>query len=169
MANFLQAVSRLLKIEGGYAKRDNNAGAVNFGITERFLKAIGYPKRDPKLLTQVEAIQIYQLNFWEPYLCGSINDQRIAQEYFFAIVNAGPYRMTQDLQMAAHRCGQPIAVDGRMGPATIQAVNAVPADKMLAAFKVELEARYKKIASVGPEYADDLASWQKRIEEAEAA
>lgn len=170
MANFLMAAAVLLKVEGGYSSRDNGAGAVNFGITERFLAQIHYSKRDPKLLTQPEALEIYRTHFWEPYHCGEIVDQKLATAYLLAIVNMGTQRPTLDLQEALVKCGADVDVDGSIGEKTVDAVNAAPADQLLAEFKAELKERYRRIAisiaaTEGMKVAaKELSDWERRVD-----
>jgi lysozyme family protein len=159
MANFDIAVEHLLRKEGGYAPRDNQAGSVNFGITEHFLRRINHPKK-PKGLTREEAIRIYYFWFWIPSKAGSLFDQELAELYFEAVVNMGQKQAAILLQRAAG-----VEEDGIIGPLTLKAVNWTRADLLATRFRAVLLKFYEDLAARSPEYADDLAGWKARIGE----
>lgn len=163
MADFHLAVSHLLRKEGGFAPSDNGAGAVNFGITKRFLALIG-DHREPAALSVADATELYRQHFWEPNLCGRINDQAIAEMLFEACANMGPYQATAALQRALGLTGD--ALDGRMGPQTVATVNReAPRDgTLLSRFRANLFGHYQRLAEINPKlYADDLAGWKARL------
>jgi lysozyme family protein len=170
MADFDRAVEKLLAAEGGFAARDNTAGAVNFGITKRFLQLIGRPAsvEDVRALTREQAVALYREYFWDRLRIGELRDQRLAEAAFFAVVNMGPQLPARYLQESLRELRRPVAVDGIIGPQTIRELNALGPNEtkaLLVSFKVKLVARYQELARKNPaEYGDDLAGWRARLE-----
>jgi len=170
MADFQSAVEKLLKLEGGFAAADNNAGAVNFGITQQFLRSIGRPAtlEDVRTLTREEAIALYREYFWDKLRIGEIHDQRLAEMLFFAAVNMGPSRPIRYLQEALRELRRDVQVDGAIGPQTLSALNGLDVNETKAvvlSLKQRLQARYRDLAQRNPAlYGDDLRGWLARLE-----
>lgn len=159
MADFAPAVAVLLRLEGGYAKYDNTAGSVNFGITARFLREHNYTET-PETLTKERATEIYKYHFWGHYRLGEINDQRLATAALICIVNT-EYWGPRALQIAAR--AEP---DGVIGPKTLAAVNAMDPIHALTGLQASMLRWYEKLAANNPkQYADDLPGWRRRLEE----
>jgi lysozyme family protein len=81
-------------------------------------------------------------------------------------VNQGPGTSTELLQGAVNEVGpkpEQLAVDGKIGPATIIMVNASDPVKLLAAFRTRAAAHYRKIAQEDPALAPDLKGWLIRL------
>ena len=168
MADFTQAIEKLLKLEGGFSTHDTTAGAVNFGITQRFLEQLGRPHsiEDVKNLTHEEAVQIYKQEFWDKLHIGKINNQHIAEAYFFSAVNMGPYFPSLFLQESLKEIGVPIALDGIIGPyarAKLNALNDDETNLVIMKFSNKLRSRYETLARVSPEYAAALPGWLARL------
>jgi len=170
MADFRPAVDKLLGIEKGYAPRDNRNGAVNFGITEKFLCALAWPDTDPKHLTRDQAVDIYRRFFWEAYRIGDFGSQRLAEAFFISVVNMPPKVAVRALQNAINAAqagtGRPqISVDGLLGRFSISSMNIAAAGAVLEAFRNNLWGFYLSLAQENPaEYADDLAGWKHRLQ-----
>jgi lysozyme family protein len=73
---------------------------------------------------------------------------------FDAAVNAGVGRASKFLQQAAG-----VTADGQIGPKTIAAVTAKPADEMIEAFCALREAHYKSL----PTFATFGKGWMRRL------
>jgi len=172
MAEFDSAVEKLLELEGGFAPADNNAGAVNFGITQQFLRSIGRPAtvEDVRALTREEAIALYREYFWDRLRIGEIRDQRVAEMLFFAAVNMGPRYPIRYLQEALRelRRLRDVQVDGAIGPQTLSALNGLGPNgtrAVVLSLKQKLQARYRDLAERNPAlYGDDLRGWLARLE-----
>jgi lysozyme family protein len=161
MADFEKAVAKLLHLEGGFSARDNGAGAVNFGITQRFLQSINVQATVEyvRQLTRLDAAALYREHFWQPLRLDEFQCQEIADTLFNAAVNMGPDRAVRCLQEAAG-----VAADGKIGPVTITAVNKTPCCCLLE-FRKALKARYRSIAEHNPgECGDDLDGWLRRVD-----
>jgi lysozyme family protein len=121
---------------------------------------------DVRNLTREEAVLIYQHEFWDKLHIGKIRDQRIAETYFFAVVNMGPRFPSLYLQECLRELGNPLLMDGIVGPdvrAQLNALSVEEATIVLTKFLDRLRTRYELLAKVSPEYADDLASWKARL------
>lgn len=86
MADFNQAVQLVLRHEGGYTSGLPNdpGGETNFGISRR-----AYPQLDIKNLTVDGAVEIYQKDYWRPYMEQEPN-QVVANCALDCAVNQGP-------------------------------------------------------------------------------
>jgi lysozyme family protein len=121
---------------------------------------------DVKNLTRDEAIQIYKQEFWNKMHIGEIQDQRIAEAYFFAVVNMGPHFSSLYLQESLNEIGVPVALDGIVGIKTRAKLNSLSKDKtnmVLAKLLNKLRARYESLATLDPEYAEALSGWLARL------
>jgi lysozyme family protein len=125
--NFDQAFDRLISNEDGYANDPADPGGeTNWGISKR-----SYPEIDIKNLTREGAKAIYKRDFWQSVKMDQV-DAAIAFQVFDAAVNSGINNAVKMLQRAVNVVG-----DGKVGPVTIGAVNAMPLAKVLMRFAAE--------------------------------
>jgi len=165
MAEFSLFIDGLLKAEGGYSPKDNTAGQVKYGLTERFLKSIGW-SGEVKDITVDQAKDIYKREFWDKYRLGSITSQRMANLLGHLMVNNGTVTAIKMVQRALNSIGSKVTVDGIIGKVTIGAINAADEASLIKALKSEAEFRYRTLAYARPDiYADDLNGWLRRLEE----
>lgn len=118
--NFDQAFDHLIGNEGGYVNNPADPGGeTNWGITKRVAVASGYtgPMR---ALTRDQAKQIAKAQYWDKVM-GDQLDQNLAFQVFDAAYNHGATQATLWLQRAV---GSPD--DGKIGPNTVKAANALP-------------------------------------------
>lgn len=109
--DFIQAVKIVLGHEGGFVDNpDDPGGSTKFGISQR-----QYPTLDIHELTEKEAMQIYERDYWHKMKCDYLPPQ-VRLIVFDCAVNQGAPRASMFLQRA---CGQ--SADGIIGPATIKA------------------------------------------------
>lgn len=167
MADFDKAVEVLLAHEGGFASSDNHNGAVNCGITSRFLSQVGLPntEADVRALTKAAATALYRRYFWDPLNLGHVVDQQLATLIFSMAVNCGAFTAVRLLQLALFELGYPIKIDGALGPKTAGALNSASSHDTIQAYKRRLTGRYQHLADAKPElYADDLGGWLNRLD-----
>ena len=172
MADFDRAVNKLLRLEGGFSPVDVSAqvGAVNWGITQRFLRSIGHPAsvEDVRSLSRAQAKGLYKKYFWDPLRLSEIKSQRIAETILFAAVNIGPATAVRILQRSLRAIDRMVAVDGILGPRTIGAINSLGDemfDGFLFVYKEKLKTKYESLARSRPElYGRYLNGWLKRLE-----
>jgi lysozyme family protein len=174
MADLKIALDVLLRHEGGYAPSDNARGSVNFGWTAASLKGLGLPHTDAdvRALTRERAAGLYAVHFWTPLRLNEVRDQKLATLIFSMAVNMGPGRAVRFLQKALNDDFEDrgattrLAVDGKIGPKTILAINGMEPAHLILKFKAYLAGEYRRLAEAKPElYADDLKGWLRRLEE----
>jgi len=154
--DFDSAVTRLFKLEGGYAQKDSTAGSVNFGITERFLDTINYPVK-PIDLTKKEAKELYRVYFWNKLKLDNIRHENLAQLIFICAVNVGTNRAIQLLQRIVG-----VRTDGIIGPMTLKAVNQCSEGLLLDLFRLQMECFYMQLAKQ-KKYKKYLKTWLERL------
>jgi lysozyme family protein len=122
--NFDQAFEKLIGHEGGYVNNPADPGGeTKFGVSRR-----AYPLENIKAMTLDRAKVLYLHDYWGPAGCDAVPDA-IKFDLFDMAVNSGPVAAIKNLQ---HAVG--VTVDGMLGPLTLQAVNAMPAPRVLARF-----------------------------------
>lgn len=173
MADFPSALTYTLVNEGGgkYTENPNdNGGPTRWGCTLKTLSAYrGKPctAADVKALTQQEASLIYQKLYWEVMRCAEMQQDAIAMAVFDSSVLFGPQRAGRALQVAVNIVADakttPLKVDGRIGPASLAALNAQPCAIVLQAFVTELEEAVTDIVHADSRQFSFLAGWLRRI------
>lgn len=117
MAKFTDAVERVLQREGGLVDHPaDRGGLTKFGISQR-----SYPDLDIASLTEEQAMEIYRRDFWDDAY-DKIPLQQIANRLFDGAVNMGTVAAIRLLQESLCEIRFGVAVDGRFGPQTMQAV-----------------------------------------------
>jgi len=129
MDNSARAIREILKHEGGYVDHPHDpGGATNKGITietfRRYIKP-GATTDDLRKLTEEQAVLVYKRQFWDRVGGDSLPSGVDYAVMDFA-VNSGPTRAVKFLQRIVGS-----AQDGRMGPATLAATEAMPADQVI--------------------------------------
>jgi len=184
MADFQQAYRRMLAHEGGYANHPADRGGETYrGIARRFhpswkgwtvidqlKKEPGFPRNLANHASLQEMVgTLYLEQFWQPLKAEKILQQSIADQLFDAAVNMGistAVRFAQTaLNLLSHDQASPLAlkVDGRMGPKTLQAINAHPEPEVLLQTLCSLRlARYIDICQQNPSQEVFLRGWLKR-------
>jgi len=159
MANFETALTKTLIHEGGYNVTSGDVGGeTNFGISKR-----SYPNVDIKGLTKETAGELYKRDFWDVLNCDQINDDLLADKVFDLAVNMGVGTGARLLQEAVCSMGLTIAVDGKVGPATIRTINLLSGVSLLAVLRGLAEARYRKIVANNPSQSKFLKGWLLRL------
>jgi lysozyme family protein len=137
-ALFVEAVTRVLANEGGYARLAGDpGGATRFGISQR-----DYPNLDLEALTREHAIAIYFRDFWSPGRYAEL-PAAIAVKLFDLSVNMGPAHAAHCLQRALRACGTTVVEDGALGSATIAGVGRAHGEALLAALRSEAAGYYR--------------------------
>lgn len=155
---FLDAVTIVLKDEGGYVwDKNDSGGETNFGISKR-----SYPNVDIKGLTKDGAIAIYYSDFWCKGPYETLADSALASKVFNTAVNAGQSRAIKLLQQAANAQGANLTVDGLAGPKTIAAINAMHGPSVLQSYRDAQAAFYLAIIAKDPTQAKFKNGWIKR-------
>lgn len=148
---FDDAFTALLGHEGGYVNLPADPGGeTNWGVSKR-----SYPTLDIKNLTQAQAKAIYLRDFWTPAGCDKV-PSGVAFDLFDTAVNSGVDRAVKMLQTAVG-----VTSDGRLGPATLAAINAENAGMLKAKFngsRLQFMTELSTWASFGKGWARRIAS-----------
>ena len=124
-------IDAVIDREGGYVDHpDDPGGATRWGITAATARADGYGG-DMRALSRVRAAAIYRRVYWQRPRLDRVAERAptIAAEMFDTGVNMGPSVAVGFLQRALNALNRgatdypDIAPDGRIGPATIAALD----------------------------------------------
>lgn len=136
--DFDQAFATLVnpEHEGGFQKDPNDRGNWTGGEvgkgqllgTKYGISAMAYPGEDIENLTLDRAKELYRRDYWGPAGCDAVPDG-IKFDLFDMCVNSGKGNAIRMLQKAAG-----VDVDGVLGPNTLQAVQTMPALRLVARF-----------------------------------
>lgn len=128
-------LAAVFAVEGGYVNDPRDPGGeTNHGVTKRVARTNGYD-RPMRELTRDEASRIYVSQYIERpgYMPIVERDLHVGEETVDSGVNAGPGRSSRWFQECLNlfnnggRDWRDVAVDGRIGPATIAAFDALRA------------------------------------------
>lgn len=162
-AAFIEALSFVLRWEGGYVNHPNDpGGATNKGITQKvyddWRKSHGLPAADVRSLSVAEMHGIYEGGYWVPPKCDALPSP-LDQVQFDTAVNMGNGRAVKFLQQAVG--ANP--VDGRFGPGTERCVVGCDTGEALVAYCNAREAYYRDLAARNPKLAVFLKGWMNRL------
>ncbi len=132
MGEFIRCIDYILAEEGGYVNHPNDPGGeTKFGISKR-----AYPNLDIKALTLINAVDIYQRDYWTP-IHGDDLPPGLDLLLLDTAVNMGPVTAIKLLQRALN-----LTEDGVMGKVTITAAQNARSD-LLTDFCAERALRYE--------------------------
>lgn len=160
MAEFSKAVGYILKNEIGNTRdglsdrKEDRGGRTRFGITRATAARHGIDIDD---LTMDQAMTIYRKEYWPEWL-SRLDSQRVATKILDMAVNFGVATAVMRLQYALIDLGQEIVADGRIGPKTVAAANAVPEYMLLLALCRESARRYAEITDT-PDDLTHIRGW----------
>ena len=125
--DFHTAFQRLIGHEGGYVNDPRDPGGeTKYGVSKR-----DHPGEDIAGLTLERAKEIYLRDYWGPAGCDAV-PAAIKFDLFDMAVNSGVKPAVRTLQRAAGLKDQ--AVDGVLGPRTLQVVQATEPGRLVARF-----------------------------------
>ena len=155
---FEQAITRVLKNEGGYTNDQyDGGGETKFGISKR-----SYPNLDIRSLTLDGAKLIYYRDFWAPQHYEQINSFAIAEKIFDLAVNVGTPKAHIVLQRALRAVGFRVKEDGILGKITLAAINAANENALLAAIRSESAGYYRSIVAANSSQSRFINGWLNR-------
>ena len=161
--NWDEAFAHVLKYEGGYVNHPSDPGGMtNLGVTKRVWEEwTGKPatEADMRSLTPEMVGPLYKKRYWD-VVRGDDLPSGVDFCMFDCAVNAGVGRASKFLQQAVG-----VLADGQIGPKTLAAVTAKPADEVIAAFCDLREAHYKSLSTF-PTFGK---GWLNRLASVEAA
>lgn len=167
-------IDELIAREGDYSNHPaDSGGATRWGITEAVARAHGY-RGDMRQLPREDAAAIYKRLYWlRPGLDRAAGRApRVAAELFDTGVNMGPAVAAGFLQRALNALNRggadyaDVGADGRIGPATLAALDRFLAVRGAAGEAVLLKAiealqgeRYLHLAEQRPANESFLYGW----------
>jgi len=156
MADFNQAISKTLVHEGGSKFTDDandHGGATKYGISQR-----SYPDVDIKNLTEGQAKDIYQRDYWNRVRGDDIHSQIIAENIFDTCVNMG---VKSGSKLAQLSMGIEPA-DGIIGSQSLRVINSADEKLFSAKFALEKMQRYADICTADSSQKKYLLGWLNR-------
>jgi len=175
--NFKEAIKLVFKHEGVFSDDPNDhGGPTQYGISLRFLKDL--PKEfgdinhdgtvnieDVKSLTRGGAMLLYYKEFWCPLNLAAIRHPWVAVKVFDMAVTMGVKRAAMLLQRAFNDVSPifHLAVDGKIGPKSIDAINCINAENLLKAFQERCTEFYRTIVRYDASQSKWLKGWLNRV------
>ena len=160
--NWDEALRHILKYEGGYVNHPADPGGMtNLGVTKRVWEEwTGKPatEADMRALTPEMVGPLYKTRYWDA-VRGDDLPSGVDLCVFDCAVNAGVGRASKFLQQAVG-----VTADGQIGPKTVEATTAKPADEVVAKFCDLREAHYKSL----PTFATFGKGWMRRLASVES-
>ena len=163
MADFFPAFERMIVNEGGYKLHDvpgDRGGMTYAGIARKKnphwegWDAIDRGETPSSSLVR----DFYRAEFWDALRGDEIVDQEVAQTLFDFSVNAG---LKTAVKLAQVVCGA--TPDGVLGPRTLAAVNATPAEMFKSRYALAKLARYRDIVTRDRTQLKFLLGWINRL------
>lgn len=161
-SNWEEALQHILKWEGGYVNHPSDPGGMtNLGVTKRVWEEwTGKPalESDMRGLTPDLVAPLYKKRYWDA-VRGDDLPSGVDLCVFDCAVNSGVGRAAKFLQQVVG-----VAADGQIGPKTLEAVTAKPADEIVEQYCTIREAFYKSL----PTFQTFGKGWMRRLNGIEA-
>ena len=183
--NFSIAHKFTAKWEGGESDHpDDGGGLTKYGVSLKFLGGLSGTQSNRDVLermgirlpitrqviydlTRDQAASLFRWQFWGK-LRLDLLPLRPAVILYDAAVNSGPAQSVKLAQRGYNRCvtyGQPLVVDGIMGPATRAAMQLADTGKILSAMLDAREKFFQEIVDNKPSQQVFLRGWINRVDD----
>jgi len=162
MAEFLPAFEQMIRNEGGYTLHQvagDRGGQTYAGIARKMHPGwAGWAAIDRGDIPPSQLVRdFYLANFWRPILADSLNEQAVARNIFDFAVNAGVPVAVRLAQIVAGA-----TPDGKAGPMTVAALNAMDPALFVANYALAKLARYRDIVTRDRTQQKFLLGWINR-------
>ena len=161
--NFNAALKAILHHEGGFVNHPKDPGGMtNLGVTKRVWEEWVGHEVDEKImraLTPEIVGPMYKAKYWDK-IKGDDLPSGVDYVVFDAAVNSGPGRAAKWLQEAAD-----VVIDGAIGPATLRAVRAIPAQAVVEKYQ---QIRLDFLRAL-PTWDTFGKGWGRRVQEVQVA
>jgi lysozyme family protein len=146
----------------------DTGGATRFGLASSShpeLVASGFFDviKTPRDAALVVAEAVYNSAYAVPLEIARINDQAVATAVLSFGINAGLLGDGKLLQQACGAAGNPVTVDGHVGPGTLSAANSINPSQLLNAFSEAAIGFYGGLAAEHPQDAAFVKGWDNRV------
>ena len=168
---FDQYISSILVAEGGFVNHPaDHGGPTNKGITmgtfqskARELLGIEPTIENLQNLTDDQAKTIYKNKYWDGIQASRINDPNVTHILFDMAINSGNTTAVRYMQMTLNSMGNNLALDGAVGPNTLNAINNANGRTLFNNFKNNRINFYNAIIRNDPSQEIFRAGWMNRI------
>jgi len=177
-SHFDYALEKTLKWEGGFADHPNDpGGATNYGISLRTLRQLDdeafdvdgdgdIDADDVRQFQLKHAKKFYRKYFWK-HEYDQIESREVAAKIFDMAVNMGERQAVKLVQRAVNftrhlLTTQRLAVDGDIGPLTVNAINTCRAEVLLEAIQAAQAEFYFRLTGAKPSRKVFLLGWLRR-------
>ena len=165
MADFNPAFETMIHNEGGYQLTNvasDRGGQTYAGIARNFHSSWpGWAIIDRGDMGNLQLSQLvrdfYKANFWDPISGDAITSQAVAGTIFDFAVNAGVMTAAKLAQLVVSALP-----DGRIGPATLDALNAMDEGIFVLKYAIAKIARYAQICTKDNTQSKFLLGWINR-------
>lgn len=168
-----QIINHVLTLEGGFVEHKNDKGGpTNFGITlntlQSFKKNYDLQASDVRSLTQNDAVEIYDKDYWQVMNLDKIHFPEVQLAIFSTGVNRGPYSAVRIAQFVANMKTPkgliPLLLDGEMGPKTYTAINNCPPSWFFRNYQQACQIEYVRIVKQNTSQLVFLEGWLRRLQ-----
>ena len=161
---FQKFFATLIKHEGGFVNHKNDpGGATNRGITfnvfkkySRDLLGIEPTMENLQHLQDIQAMPIYEKQYWQKSGADYIIDDQISQLYFDTYVNGGARTVLENTINAYGRTGNSISELNKL-------IKQYGGKSVFKTFKTERINRYEKIIKKNPQLKSFRKGWINRV------
>ncbi|MEE9433554.1 MAG: glycosyl hydrolase 108 family protein [Sphingorhabdus sp.] len=169
-------IGEVIRREGGYVNHPaDRGGATNMGITQAVARRQGY-RGDMRKLPRAEAADIYRRIYWHSPKFDAVaaHAPKLGEELFDTGINMGTAAAAGFLQRALNALNRnqrdfaDLAIDRRIGPATLGALKAFIAKRgreaegvLFKAVEALQGAQYLRIAESRPSQEAFVYGWLK--------
>jgi lysozyme family protein len=175
MANTKAAIDFVLKLEDVElsgdvtTNRGDTGGATRFGLAERWHpELVDSSYFDASKMDRDAALAIAQKTYDEQYcaplMLAQIKAQSLAYQMLSFAINDGPVEAAKLIQRACCYLGKPVATDGKIGPLTVAAANALDAEQLLNTYSSCAKDFYRAIVHARPDQVVFLHGWLNRVD-----
>lgn len=169
MANFNEALEKVLKYEGGYVNDPDDPGGETYkGIARKMNPDwVGWPRVDYLKSLKIDLdldsnlhdmiSDFYKVNYWNKVHGDKIDKQNVAESIFDFAVNAG---ISTSSKLAQITVGA--NPDGVIGEQSVKMINSFDSELFLANFTLAKIARYINIVKKRPTSHKFFYGWIRR-------
>lgn len=161
--NFQSALEAVLHHEGGYVNHPADPGGrTNLGVTQRVLaqwRGHDVTEEDMRALTAADVAPLYKSLYWDR-IRGDDLPAGVDYCVFDCAINSGPGRAVKFLQQVVGADD-----DGVIGPGTLKAVAAMPADEIVSRYQAKRLAFLQAL----PTWDTFGKGWGRRVTEVASA
>lgn len=163
MTDFDFAIDFVFAVEGYVSNHKADAGGyTKYGIAQK-----SHPNVIVKNLTLEGAKAIYQKEYWFACRCNEL-PRNVGLYVMDYAVNSGVATACKALQkcvnlLVSGKSNEPLIIDGKIGPKTIEAVNKVNPDALMAALHAQRSTFFINITKKNASQRVFLNGWMNRL------